>query len=301
MMRGKRANRAVSHKKQYRWWWCGVVCLSVCACGSVSDPETVLTNSGGQAGSAGEPNTGGGAGTAGANAECPSSTPALLGAATSSVTLPVEIDGAGSPLTTGEVITPAVGNAYKLSLLKFFFAAPVLLKAGGARVPAQLVTPSGSPTPYGLALVDLDNPASQSLRIAGPPGDYAGLELGVGVPAPCNTGDPTSHVFPLNADSDMYWTWGTQYMFIRVEGTQQSASTWSNFGLHVGYQQAYRTAQLSAALHLPSVQAPTLHFNVDRLLLAPSNADPTGADSHQAPDEWVADNMASHGVLTLAP
>lgn len=300
MMRGKCVSRAVSLRNGYRWL-CGLACLSVCACGAGASPATAGTSAAGAPGSVGESNSGGAAGSAGANAGCPSATPARLATATSSVTLRVEIDGAGGPVTTGEVVTPQVGGAYNLSLLKFFFAAPVLLKTDGSRVPAQLVTPSGSPSPYGLALVDLDDPTTQSLGIAGPPGDYAGLELGVGVPAPCNAGDPTSHIFPLDADSDMYWTWGTQYMFIRVEGALQSADTWSKFGLHVGYQQAYRVAQLSGALHLPSAQAPTLHVDADRLLVAPASADPTGADSHEAPDEWVADNMASHGVLTLVP
>ncbi|HEY5375629.1 MAG TPA: MbnP family protein, partial [Polyangiaceae bacterium] len=138
---------------------------------------------------------------------------------TSSVTLPIEIVGAGVPLMTGQAVTPATGTPYKLSLLKLYFSSPVLLRNDGTRVAAQLVDVNRAPRPYGIALVDLDAPASQSLTIAGPAGDYVGLELGVGLPPACNAGDPTTRAFPLNADSDMYWTWGSQYMFMRVEGS----------------------------------------------------------------------------------
>jgi hypothetical protein len=49
-----------------------------------------------------------------------------------------------------------------------------------------------------------------------------------------------------------------------------------------------------------TVGSPKLHLDVDRLLSAPTGADTSGADSHEGPDEWVADNAAS-GALTLVP
>jgi hypothetical protein len=216
--------------------------------------------------------------------------------------LPIQIVGAGTPIVTGQTVTPATGSPYKLSLLKFYLSSPVLLGSDGTRAPAALVQANGMPRPYGVALVDLDDPASQSLIISGPAGDYAGLELGVGLPAACNAGDPTTRAFPLNADSDMFWTWGTQYLFIRVEGSRQSGVDWSTFALHVGYQQAYRSVHVMGALHLQpgAATASSLRFDVDHLLSAPAGADPTGADSHEAPDEWVADN-AANGALALVP
>ena len=72
------------------------------------------------------------------------------------------------------------------------------------------------PLPYGLLLVDADDEASQLLRLAAPAGTYEGLRISVGVPEPCNGGDPTTHVHPLNADGDMWWFWGSQFLFIRV-------------------------------------------------------------------------------------
>jgi len=240
-----------------------------------------------------------GAGNAGAADQCPGSpTPSPSGSVV--ITLPIQIVGAGAPITTGQAVMPATGTPYKLTLLKFYFSSPVLLKSDGTRVPAQLALANAAPRPYGIALVDLDDPVSQSLTIAGPAADYAGLELGVGLPAACNVGDPTTRAFPLNADSDMFWTWGTQYMFIRVEGSLQNNADWSSFTLHVGFQQAYRAAKVMGALHLPAAAAPTLRLDVDRLLSAPTGADASGADSHEAPDEWVADN-AANGAFTLVP
>jgi len=230
----------------------------------------------------------GGASSAGSE-QCPA-LPALPADATSSLTLPLQIVGAGAPITTGQAITPATGSSYKLSLLKFYLSSPVLLKSDGTRAPAALVQANGMPRAYGVALVDLDDPASQSLTVSGPPGDYAGLELGVGLPAACNAGDPTTRAFPLNADSDMFWTWGSQYMFIRIEGSRSSGSDWSTFALHVGYQQAYRSVHVMGELHLRpgAATASGLRFDVDHLLNAPAGAAASGANSHEAPDEWVA-------------
>ncbi|HEY3667769.1 MAG TPA: MbnP family protein [Polyangiaceae bacterium] len=289
-------------------WLYGAVCLSMCACGSASSSANVAAagapGSAGASDAAGAPNPGGasgaGAGTGGGADQCPES-PIPDASGSSGVTLPVEIFGAGAPLTTGQVVTPSTGTPYKLSLLKLYFSSPVLLKSDGTRVPAQLVQSNATPLPYGISLVDLDVPASQSLTLIGPGGDYSGLELGVGLPAACNAGDPTKRAFPLNADSDMYWTWGTQYMFIRIEGARGGEGAWSSFTLHVGFQQAYRVVRLTGGLRLmPGGGSPKVHLDVDRLLNAPSGADASGADSHEAPDEWVADN-AANGALTLVP
>jgi hypothetical protein len=284
-------------------WLLGVAWSSLFACGSVSDPQSPGTA--GTSSAAGISNMAGGSGAGAGGAlgadQCPAApTPAANGSA--GVTLTVQIVGAGAPITTGQTVMPPAGTPYKLALLKFYLSSPVLLSGDGSRVPAQLVTANAAPRPYGIALIDLDDTASQSLTIAGPAGDYAGLELGVGLPPACNGGDPTTQAFPLNADSDMYWTWGSQYMFMRIEGSLEANGVWSSFALHVGYQQAYRAAKVLGALHLPSGAGapPALRLDVDRLLNAPTGADTSGADSHEAPDEWVADN-AANGALTLVP
>ncbi|MEP7052592.1 MAG: hypothetical protein ABJB12_19650, partial [Pseudomonadota bacterium] len=160
-------------------WVFGIACAGLCACGSASESQNASGaggmaaagasssgNSGGSAGTASAGATGAGAGAAGAGAtgaggdQCPAA-PALPPGGTNALTLPIQIIGAGAPITTGQAVTPAQGVPYKLSLLKFYLASPVLLGSDGTRVPAALVQANGMSRPYGVALVDLDDPASQ--------------------------------------------------------------------------------------------------------------------------------------------
>jgi hypothetical protein len=156
--------------------------------------------------------------------------------------LPIEIFGAGAAITHGPI-----GHTFDGHVVQAVSAQVLSLVARAARERRHARAGSGgaaniTPRPYGVALVDLDDAASQSLTIAAPGGDYMGLELGVGLPAACNAGDPTTRAFPLNADSDMFWTWGSQYMFIRAEGSLESngASGHERAGCARGFSRATR-------------------------------------------------------------
>src|SRR5450631_4405761 len=114
-----------------------VACSSLLACGSVSEPQSAAGAGAAGAGAAGAGAAGAGAaeagaaglaGNAGGGDQCPES-PMPSPSGTSSVTLPMEIVGAGAPLTTGQAVTPATGTPYKLSLLKLYFSSPVLLRS----------------------------------------------------------------------------------------------------------------------------------------------------------------------------
>jgi hypothetical protein len=277
---------------------CAAVALLLAACGSTSaggSPQLAAAGGPG-ASSAGSSNAGAAGASAGSSGElCPSDKPAVLAGATARVSLPIRVSGSGAPLTTGQVVTPTSGSPYQLSLLKFFVSQPVLILPTGARVAAQLLNAAGTPRAYGLLLVDLDDPTSLALNLAAPAGDYAGLELGIGVPEPCNGGDPTLLSFPLNADGDMYWSWGARYMFIRIEGTEQADGAWTPFTHHVGFQQNFRLAQVTGAIHTSSGTPPALQVDIDHMLALPAGTVPDASEA------WVADNMSSHGVLTLVP
>lgn len=280
---------------EHRW---AAVALLLSACGSTSaggSPPLAAAGSAGS-GSAGTGNAGASGASAGSSGElCPSGEPGVLAGATARVNLPIRVSGSGAPLTTGQVVTPTSGSPYRLSLLKFFVSQPVLILPTGARVTAQLLNAAGTPRAYGLLLVDLDDPTSAALNLAAPPGDYAGLELGIGIPQACNGGDPTLRSFPLNADGDMYWTWGEGYMFIRIEGTEQANGAWTPFAHHVGFQQNFRLAQVTGVIHMSAGTPPALQVDIDRMLAPPAGSVPDPSDA------WVADNMSSHGVLTLSP
>src|SRR5206468_11768901 len=95
----------------------------------------------------------------------------------------------GKPLRLGQEVARNDGVREKFTLFHAFIAEPVLRDGAGRRVAAQLTDGHGKPLPYGLALLDAEAPAA--LALVAPAGHYAALEVGVGVPRPCNSGDPT--------------------------------------------------------------------------------------------------------------
>jgi hypothetical protein len=216
--------------------------------------------------------------------------------------VPVNITVNGADLVIGEPATIRAGGEVSLSLFKFFLTDPRLLAAGGAEVEAELVSAAGLPLPYGLALVDADDESSQLLRLAAPPGTYESLRVSVGVPEPCNGGDPTLQVYPLNADGDMWWTWGNQYMFVRIEGNRRAsgAAEAEPFFYHVGFQPAFATVTLPGALGVgasPTTASVKLELDVDRLIEPRDGSAPTG--KHDTLEGWIIDNIDDNQVFSL--
>jgi hypothetical protein len=214
----------------------------------------------------------------------------------------VDLTVNGAALVVGEPAVTRAGSELRLSLFKFFLTQPQLLAAGGTEVEAELVGESGLPLPYGLSLIDADDESTQLLRLAAPAGTYEGLRISVGVPEPCNGGDPTTHVFPLNADGDMWWTWGNQYMFVRVEGEKGApgAPEPEAFFHHVGFQPAFVTVTLPAALSVsasPTTASVKLGLDVDRLIEPRGDGAPTG--KHDTFEGWIIDNIDDNQVFSL--
>jgi hypothetical protein len=215
--------------------------------------------------------------------------PVRLAAATGEVRLPVEVRAGGQPLRLGEEVIGPGGGRAKWATFRAFLAEPHLLQ-GSRRVPAQFLV-EGRPAAHGQLLLDAETPESLVIGLAAPPGDYTGLELGVGVPRPCNGGDPTRRAFPLNADGGMYWPWGSQYLFVMVEG--------DILRLHMGMNDLYRTARLEGALKVRTAGAgPTVVFDIDGLL-TPDSADAEPIN-HLLTPPWVADHISAGKVLFFA-
>lgn len=222
------------------------------------------------------------------------------------VDLPVQFVVNQTPMTIGTPATGRTGLEYQLSALELFLAEPALVDANGREFKAQIVAADGSPLSYGIQLVNADDPATETLHLSAPQGGYTALKLGVGVPAGCNATSSTDAVYPLDPDSQMFWTWGSQFLFIRIEGATRlpPAPELTTFFHHVGYDPAY------AHLTVPSpggitVSAngtgPALVIDID-LMLAGSETMPTGpvpSGSHEVPDGWVVDNLETKPVFTL--
>ncbi len=214
--------------------------------------------------------------------------------------LPVRITVSDTALVIGEPATGPSGRQYKLSLFKFFLTRPVLVDASNRESQAELLGADGTVLPYGLQLVDADEPATQQLRLAAAPGSYTALRFGVGVPAACNSVSAARQVFPLNPDSDMAWTWGSQFMFIRIEGEARSGleAAWGTLLYHVGYQPAFADVAVSGTLTVSAEgTGPALVLDIERLLAYPAPNLPPG--KHTVPDGWIPDNLETNQVFSL--
>lgn len=235
----------------------------------------------------------------GVTAVCPDEAPPQEGKNNVVWTLPLDLRSKDRSLVLGDELTRSDGRAYKVSLLKFFLAEPVVLDANEGRVHAQFLDANSKPLPYGITLIDAD--ADNTLRLAVPAGSYAGLELGVGLPAACNAGDPTRRIFPLSADGDMYWTWGAQYMFIRIEGQLRANDAWSTFTDHFGFDPFYRVVKLKAELDLrsPTSMPATLVFDLDAFLTPPTGV--VEAASPVTPPDWMLQNLESRTFSLTRP
>jgi hypothetical protein len=176
----------------------------------------------------------------------------------------------------------------------------VLVDADGNEAAGQIVDSEGKPLPYGVQLLDADDASTQIWRIAAPPGSYSSLRFGVGVPPACNSPANTNLVYPLNPDGEMFWSWGAQFMFVRVEGmTRRSPSEQlGSFAYHVGFDAAFAHITVEGALNVSGVtQGPTLVLDVARMLA--TGAEGLPATQHTVPDGWVADNLERSGTFEL--
>jgi hypothetical protein len=209
----------------------------------------------------------------------------------------------GAPLTLGTPGVGASGREFNVSLLQFFLTEPAFIDLNGHESKAQIIEPTGQPSPYALHLVNADEPETQVLRLTAPAGNYAAFHLGVGVPAACNALNATNQVYPLNPDSDMVWTWGSQYMFVRVEGFSRpdASAEWSSFAYHVGFDAAFASITVPGNLVVPAaggaVAPPTLTLDLDRMLS--TDAPTLPSTKHSIPDGWVAYNLESNQAFSF--
>jgi hypothetical protein len=262
-------------------------------------------SSGGVAVQGGAPSSGGvpgsgGASSSGGSAGSPAALcPETVSVDSSSVLLhvPIELVAGGVPFSLNEEYA-VDATKYVASELSFFLSGATLIRAGGERIQAHFADPSGAPRPYDVHLVRASDLASLSLDLLAPSGEYEALELGVGLPAACNRGDPTRAVYPLTASTGMYWVWATGYMFIRFEGSRQSTQAWTPFQYHVGFDLAYRTLTLTAPFAIPVTSPQRLVLDVTRVL---SSSTVIGGDMHAVPDLEVADRFAAPGTVVLQP
>ena len=221
------------------------------------------------------------------------------------IDIPVQVLVGATPLTLGVPAVGTTGREFNVSMLLFFLSEPGFVDVNGHESKAQIIEPTGQPSPYALQLVNADEPATQLLRLTAPPGPYAAFHLGVGVPAACNALNATDQVYPLNPDSEMIWTWGSQYMFVRVEGFSRpdANAEWSAFAYHVGFDAAFASITVPGDPVVPAagaadgLVAPTLTLDLERMLATDEPTLPSA--KHSIPDGWVAYNLESNQAFSF--
>jgi hypothetical protein len=100
----------------------------------------------------------------------------------------------------------------------------------------------------------------------------------------------------------MFWPWGSQFMFIRIEGTTRASANeaWGPFLYHVGFQPAFTSLTVSGALVASAgapTTGPTLTLDLDLMLKA--DADGLPSPQHSVPDGWVVDNLENNQAFAF--
>jgi hypothetical protein len=307
----ERLRDTTEHAARARTVGAGVLLLSLAACGNDSGGHNRAL-AGGAAGSNAVGSGGGNAGGAGGGSnaaagvsgaaaantcEGPAPTPRPH---TGRLDLPIKVTIGTTQAVVGAAVAAPSGREFQLGLLKLFITQPFLIDAAGQEAPGQIVGADGQPLPYGVQLIDLDDATTHRWRIAVAEGTYSGLRFGVGVPQGCNSPSNTNLVYPLNPDGEMFWTWGAQFMFVRVEGMTRAgpSEAFGPFAHHVGFDAAFAHIAVEGALNVSGISSgPTLVLDVARMLATEASSLP--APQHAVPDGWVSDNLEQAGTFTL--
>ncbi|HEY8943681.1 MAG TPA: MbnP family protein, partial [Polyangiaceae bacterium] len=106
--------------------------------------------------------------------------------------------------------------------LRFYVSEVELIRSDTSTVAVDIVTNTGTPVPYGVHLVNAEDPASLRFSLLAPPGSYSGVSFTFGLKESCNTG-LMDRKAPLSAASQMTWPHTFGYLFLRYAGQFQPA------------------------------------------------------------------------------
>ncbi len=174
-------------------------------------------------------------------------------AATGQVKFRVENTVGTQPLALNTTVaTTQTGETFTVSLFEYYLSNIKLTKSDG--------TAYAAPDTY--FLVNQDKPGSLSFAVAGvPAGEYTGVSFILGVDAQ-KTGftDPLALTGDLNPANNMYWTWNSGHVFLKMQGTRTTGGVNKPLTFHIGYA-APTSAIVTAA---PSLNGTKLVVRADR-------------------------------------
>lgn len=196
--------------------------------------------------------------------DCPLA-PTLDASQTARLSLRAPVEFGAAPLELGTSVSTPAGGSYKLTFFSYYLGNFQLIDSSGAAHAAILVDAADKPLPYGLQLVNMDDEATEQLRLAVAPGNYRSLRFGVGVHQACNVTPLEARSWPLTIESEMDWGW--TMLHLRLEGFHDSSGSSTGFMWHLGFPQEYRTVEVASALDLSQGSlAKTLPLAADQLL-----------------------------------
>ncbi len=224
-------------------------------------------------------------------------------ATTGSVNFTVANMAGAQPLVLNTTTaTTSTGETFTVSTFEYYLSNIKFTKSDGT-------TYSAPDTYY---LVNQATPKSMSFSVPSvPAGDYTGVSFIVGVDAQ-KTGltDPSTFTGDLNQANNMYWTWNSGHIFLKMEGTLTSTNPTQALVCHVGGYTAPYNAIVTAApsfgsskLTVRADKAPTiaLQANIVKLFDGPNPitlSTFTGAHMPSAPSVQIAQNYAA-GMFTV--
>lgn len=175
-------------------------------------------------------------------------------ATTSQVNFTVEnMAGSQDLALNSTVARTAAGETFTVSTFEYYLSNIKFTKSDG----------TGYAAPDTYYLVNQAKPTSLSFMVPNVPvGDYTGVSFLVGVDAQ-KTGltDPATFTGDLNQANNMYWTWNSGHIFLKLEGTITSGGVAQPLTCHIGGYTAPYDATATAA---PS-------FGSNKLLVRPDH------------------------------
>lgn len=181
-------------------------------------------------------------------------------------------------LDFNQPFTNAAGEELTFSKFKYYVSNFVFIKGDG--------TTYTVPKDSCYFLVDHSDASSRSITLKNiPAGEYTRIKFMIGVDSLKNTADiseRTGVLDPAGAAAEMYWTWNSGYIHLKIEGTSPAAPYDSMMGMnmfmyHVGGFGGYssptpnntRTFDLTVpngeAAEVGKDHSPAIHLKVDIL------------------------------------
>jgi hypothetical protein len=140
-------------------------------------------------------------------------------------------------LNTG-VYTNAAGEKFTITKLKYYVSNFKLTKADGT----VYVVPQDSC----YFLIDESDESTHEPILNVPEGEYTSISFLIGVDSLRNTTDISQRTSVLDVSgvaTDMYWSWNSGYIFLKLEGTSPAVTAAGNvFQYHIGGFGGYTSA-----------------------------------------------------------